>query len=103
MAATLMLKAGKALNASMSTFSATLAVVLIKGGNAKTLDASMSTFDATLTRQTGKMFAASMSTFSATLAIAVTHGTVPPTCIPAACTEIATIISHVEQCENPGS
>jgi len=102
-AATLLEQVGKATNAAMSTFSATLTAIKIAAGNTETFNASMSTFDGSLTFGSGKTFNASMSLFSATLSLAVQHGTIPPECIPANCDLLPTIISHVEICEIAGS
>lgn len=102
-AATLLEQVGKATNAAMATFAATLTAVKISGGNLKTFNASMSTFDGSLTTSGGKTINASMSLFNATLSLAVQHGTIPPECIPANCDLLPTIISHVEICDQPGS
>jgi hypothetical protein len=103
MAATLATVIGELLSASMATFDAALATIFIPAGSLTDFNASMSTFAGVLTAIVGKNLNAGMLPFNATLSMAVTHGGVPPTCIPAGCDTLPVLISHVEQCENPGS
>jgi hypothetical protein len=52
----------------------------------------------------GAQLAATAAQKQAKLTLAVQHGPLPPPVpTPAACPTVSTVISHVEQCENPGS
>jgi len=78
----------------------------LKAAAQKTLTGTASTKAGALNRKTliGAQLAATAQRKQGKLTLAVQHGPQPPpVCTPVACPTVSTIISHVEQCENPGS
>lgn len=97
-------KVFKTLSATKSTCQGVLTT--IKAAAQKTLISTASTKQGVLNRKTfiQSQLSAVKARNQGKLTMAVQHGPLPPSvCTPVACPTVSTIISHVEQCENPGS